>query len=353
MVEPHEQSRPAGKALLDVLNGREPWRRPVWLMRQAGRYLPEYRETRSQAGSFLKLCMSPELSCEVTLQPLRRYDLDAAIVFADILLVPWALGVDLDYRENEGPVLSRVSDMEGVKRLSREVRSERLDPVCETLRLLRPALPGHVTLIGFCGAPWTVASYMIEGGSSPDRLRARRTALAREAWFEALIERLVEVSADYLEAQVKSGADALQIFDSWAGDLDDRLQEHCSIRPIRAIVERLRARGCDVPIIGFARGIGAGHLRFQGETGVAAVGVESSVPISWMNQELGRHSPVQGNLDPVVLSLGGEALEAATRALVQGMPPDRHIFNLGHGIRQETSPEHVERMLRVIRASDG
>lgn len=322
-------------------------------MRQAGRYLPEYREVRTQAGSFLKLCMSPELASEVTLQPLRRYDLDAAIVFADILLVPWAMGAELDYREGEGPVLSRVSDMDGVKKLAVEVRKDRLEPVCETLRLLHAALPAHIALIGFCGAPWTVASYMVEGGSSSERMATRRAAYEGAPWFDALIERLVEVSVDYLEAQVNAGAELLQIFDSWAGDLDDGLQEKYSIQPIGRIMERLSARGCRVPVIGFARGIGAGHLRFQGETGAAAVGVESSVPISWMSRELTKRSAVQGNLDPALLTVGGRALEAATRRLCEAMPAERHVFNLGHGIRQDTPPDNVGRLLATIRESDG
>jgi len=341
------------KALLEVLTRQAPWRRPVWFMRQAGRYLPEYRDLRRQAGSFLKLCGSPELACEVTLQPLRRYDLDAAIIFADILLVPWAMGADLDFRENEGPVLSRIVGSADVRRMVVEVSgSKRLTPVYEALRRVRAELSEHVALIGFCGAPWTVASYMIEGGVSEERLTARSAALRGEAWFEELMEKLIEVSSYYLIEQVKAGAEVLQIFDSWAGDLDDGLQEKVCIRPIRSILDRLEAAGCRVPVIGFARGLGAGHLRFASETGVAAVGVEAAVPVAWMGRELTAHAAVQGNLDPVLLELGGRPLTEAVERLLEGVPGDRHIFNLGHGVRPGTPPEHVARTVRLVREFD-
>jgi uroporphyrinogen decarboxylase len=219
---PSVDNRPAGrKALVEVLNGTQPWRRPVWFMRQAGRYLPEYQEVRRQAGSFLELCDAPELACEVTLQPLRRFDLDAAIVFADILLVPRALGCDLSFREGEGPVLSRVMSEADVARLRRDGMVERLGAVYETIRRVKAALPAHVALIGFCGAPWTVASYMIEGGTSSDRALARRAAYERQPWFDELIELLTETACDHLARQIEAGADVVQIFDSWAGDLDD------------------------------------------------------------------------------------------------------------------------------------
>ncbi len=343
----------ARKALLEVLSGRVPWRRPAWFMRQAGRYLPEYRDIRRQAGSFLGLCGAPELASEVTLQPLRRYDLDAAIIFADILLVPWAMGADLDFRENEGPVLSRTTSERDLRALgSKGFRGDRLEPVYAALRLVKAELPDHVALIGFCGAPWTVASYMVEGGSSEERLNARAAAYGQEPWFEALIERLVEVSSDYLVRQVEAGADVLQVFDSWAGDLDDGLQERYCIRPIRMILERLKAAGCDVPVIGFARGIGAGHVRFLAETGVSAVGVESSVPVVWMARALAGAAPVQGNLDPVALAIGGRPLALSVESLVKGLRADRHIFNLGHGIRPSTPPEHLSEALRLIRDFD-
>jgi uroporphyrinogen decarboxylase len=340
------------KAILEVLSGSQPWRRPVWFMRQAGRYLPEYQEVRKRAGSFLDLCYAPELASEVTLQPLRRFDLDAAIVFADILLVPQALCCELSFREGEGPVLSRVVSEADVGRLRRDGMVERLAPIYETVRRVKASLPGHVALIGFCGAPWTVASYMIEGGTSSDRPLARRAAYERWPWFESLIELLTETACDYLARQIEAGADVVQIFDSWAGDLDDQSRQRYCEEPIRRILEGLGARGHPQPAIGFARGIGAGHLRFAEVTGVAAASVEWSVPVSWMATELAPVVPVQGNLDPMVVSIGGPALRRATEHLLRTMPADRHIFNFGHGIRPDTPPDHVAETLQVIRALD-
>ena len=342
----------AGKALIEVLNGAQPWRRPVWFMRQAGRYLPEYQEVRRRAGSFLELCDAPDLACEVTLQPLRRFDLDAAIVFADILLVPRALGSDLSFREGEGPVLSRVTSKEDVARLRRDGMIGRLGAVYETIRRVKPSLPPHVALIGFCGAPWTVASYMIEGGASSDRARARRAAFERQPWFEALIELLTETSCNYLACQIEAGVDVVQIFDSWAGDLDDVLRQRYCEEPICRIVEGLGKRGHKVPVIGFARGIGAGHRRFAEATGVAAVSVEWSVPVGWMASELAPIVPVQGNLDPLAVAIGGAPLRRGVEHLVRSMPANRHIFNFGHGVRPDTPPAHVAETLEIIRSLD-
>jgi uroporphyrinogen decarboxylase len=350
----NSQSEPitSRKAILEVLNGSQPWRRPVWFMRQAGRYLPEYREVRSRAGSFLELCYAPELAAEVTLQPLRRFDLDAAIVFADILLVPQALGCDLSFRENEGPVLSQVSSGKDMARLERDGMVERLAPIYETVRRVKALLAPHVALIGFCGAPWTVACYMIEGGTSSDRPLARRAACERLPWFESLIDLLTETACDYLARQIEAGADVVQVFDSWAGDLDDlQRQRYCEL-PIRRIVEGLQARGHRTPVIGFARGIGAGHRRFAEVSKVAAVSVEWSVPVGWMAAELAPLVPVQGNLDPMVVSVGGAPLRRAIEHLVGIMPADRHIFNFGHGVRPDTPPAHVAETLRLIRALD-
>jgi uroporphyrinogen decarboxylase len=341
------------KALVEVLNGEQPWRRPVWFMRQAGRYLPEYQEVRRRAGSFLELCDAPELACEVTLQPLRRFDLDAAIVFADILLVPRALGCELSFREGEGPVLTRVTSEEDVARLRRDGMVERLGAVYETIGRVRASLPGHVALIGFCGAPWTVASYMIEGGTSGDRAFARRAAYEGRSWFDGLIEILTETACDYLARQIEAGADVVQIFDSWAGDLDDQLRQRYCEMPIRRIVEGLSKRGLRAPVIGFARGIGAGHRGLAEATGVAAVSVEWPVPVGWMASELAPVVPVQGNLDPLVVAVGGPALRRSVEHLVRTMPPDRHIFNFGHGVRPETPPAHVAETVQLIRGLDG
>ena len=339
------------KALLAVLEGHTPWRRPVWFMRQAGRYLEEYRETRKHAGSFLDLCYNPDLAAEVTLQPLRRFDLDAAILFADILLLPQVMGVDLSFQAGEGPVLSPVRTEADVHRLRGRDAAADLAPVYETVRQLRAALPGHVTLIGFCGAPWTVATYMIEGGSSPERLRARMAAMRAEPWFDALMDRLIEASAAYLAEQVKAGAEVVQIFDTWAGDLGDGLREKYVIRPVREIVRRMREMGAEVPVIGFARGIGAAQLQFAMETGVAAVGCEASMPVDYMREVLAPEVVVQGNLDPLAVIAGGEMLREGVRRLLT-LPKERHIFNLGHGFRPETPVDHVEEMVRLIRSGD-
>jgi uroporphyrinogen decarboxylase len=351
-VNSESQSTTGRKAILEVLSRSQPWRRPAWFMRQAGRYLPEYWEVRSRAGSFLQLCYASELAAEVTLQPLRRFDLDAAIVFADILLVPQALGCELSFRENEGPVLSQVSCEDDVARLERDGMVERLAPIYETVRRVKASLAPHVALIGFCGAPWTVASYMIEGGTSGERSLARRAAYERWPWFESLIDLLTETACDYLARQIEAGADVVQVFDSWAGDLDDHHRQRYCEQPIRRIVEGLRARGHTTPVIGFARGIGAGHRRFAEVSKVAAVSVEWSVPVDWMAAELAPLVPVQGNLDPMVVAVGGAALRRAVEHLLGAMPADRHIFNFGHGVRPETPPAHVAEALQLVRTLD-
>lgn len=347
--------RPAGerKALMDVLEGRVPRRRPIWLMRQAGRYLPEYLATRNRAGSFLDLCYTPELAVEVTLQPLRRFDLDAAIIFADILLVPHALGVAVSFAAGEGPVLEIVAGAERVAALRLEDLQRRLAPVYETVRLVREKLAGDVALVGFCGAPWTVATYLIEGGSSRERLTARLAAFRGEAWLQSLIEVLVRASVDYLAGQVEAGVDCVQIFDSWAVDLPDGLRERYCFRPIRQIVEGLRARCGAVPVIGFARGLGAAHLEFVAATGVDACGIEPGVPLVWAAKALTPVAAVQGNLDPVALMAGAAGLERDVERIVSTLPLARHVFNLGHGIRPQTEPRAVERLVGAVRRADG
>jgi uroporphyrinogen decarboxylase len=344
---------PAGKPLIDVLTGRIPSRRPLWLMRQAGRYLPEYREVRARAGSFLRLCDDPKLASEVTLQPLHRYDLDAAIVFADILLVARALGSDLDFRDNEGPVLTPVRSEADVEDLDRVVDLERLQGVFETLTLVKKALQSHQTLIGFCGGPWTVASYMIEGGSSEERVMAREMAVRQPDWFKELMRRLVDASVDYLAAQVEAGAEVLQIFESWAGDLPEMLHEELIFEPVQSIIAGVRRRVKTVPVIGFARGLGAAHLGFAMKCDLAAVSVEQSVPLAWLKTTLTPQVSVQGNLDPLILAVGGEALDSSVRRITACLPAHSHIFNLGHGVRQETPPEHVARLVASVRQADG
>ena len=339
------------KALLDVLEHRIPKRRPIWFMRQAGRYLPEYRAVRERAGSFLDLCYSPELAAEVTLQPLRRFDVDAAILFADILLVPQRMGLGLDFVQNEGPQLQPVRTARDVSGLDADNAVVGLSRVFETVSLVRERLPAGVALIGFCGGPWTVASYMIEGGSSPDRSLTRKAAYEAE-WFGELIDKLVRVSVDYLVGQVRCGAEVLQIFDSWAGDLPPGLRQRWCDEPIRRIVQGIKAAGCNVPVIGFARGIGAGQIAFASHTGVDAVGLEASVPMRWAVEAIADGVALQGNIDPVAVVVGGKSLEMEVMDLVDAVPSARHIVNLGHGIRPETPAEHVAAVVNLIRRTD-
>lgn len=341
-----------GKALLDVLNGRMPERRPVWLMRQAGRYLPEYRAVREQAGSFLDLCYDPELSAEVTLQPLRRYDFDAAIVFSDILIVPQGMGLELRFVEGEGPMLQTVSDAASVRALRAGTGSPAFKSICNTLSRVRPRLQGHQTLIGFCGAPWTVASYAIEGGSS-DRKIARQVAEEAPDWFVELMVRLIESSTAYLLAQIEAGAEVVQIFDSWAGELPGHLRERWVIAPINAMVEAVRREHPGFPVIVFARGFGDDHVKVVQGTAASAIGVEQGVNLGALLEALPSRVAVQGNLAPEML-LGDEgAMVAKIGELVKSAPIGRHIFNLGHGILQQTDPDRVLRMLEVIRSVDG
>jgi len=340
------------QSLMQVLKGERPERRPVWFMRQAGRYLDEYRKTRAEAGSFLDLCYKPDLAAEVTLQPIRRFDVDAAILFADILLLPQVMGCDLRFLANEGPKLSPVGSMEEVENLRGAEAAEDLAPVYETVRILRSELPDHVALIGFCGAPWTVATYMVEGGGSKERLKTRMAAMRGEAWFDALMEKLVEASIAYLARQIEAGAQTVQIFDTWAGDLGDGLREKYVHAPIRRIIEGLRARGHEVPVIGFARGIGAAQLAFARDTGVAAVGCEWNMPVEYMRDVLAPQVVVQGNVDPLAVIAGGAVLRESVNRLLDALPRERHVFNLGHGFRPETPVAHVEEMMALIRARD-
>ena len=343
------------KPLLDSLTGLSPSRRPVWLMRQAGRYLPEYRKVRQQAGGFLNLCYSPNLACEVTLQPLRRFDLDAAILFADILLIPQAMGCDLDFRENEGPVLGKIGSTADVAGLVSDIGelNKTLSPVYDAVSQIRANLETDKTLIGFCGAPWTVATYMIEGGTSVERASSRLAAFANEDWLNQLIEKLVVSSVEYLSCQVEAGAEVLQIFDTWSGDLSGELLGRYCFAPISAIRSELKKRYPHVPVIGFARGIGVSQTDFVAACGVDGVSIEWPVNTRWARSNLIDHCVVQGNLDPLSLIGGGEGMLNATRLILDDLPMERHIFNLGHGIRKETPPEHVGELVAFIREFDG
>ena len=342
-----------GKALLDVLKGDEAWRRPIWFMRQAGRYLPEYRKVRAQAGSFLDLCFDPELASEVTLQPLKRFDLDAAILFADILLLPKALGQNLEFRANEGPVLEAIRDQDGLKALSNKNFVDELKPVFETVDRVKAALPNHVALIGFCGAPWTVATYMIEGGTSVDRGFSRIAAHRDDEWLNVIIDRLVDCSIVYLCEQIKAGAEAVQIFDTWAGDLPDGLCERYCFEPINRIVDGVKSIYPDVPVIGFARGIGVRQLDFAMNSGVDAIGVEWSFPVERAARELIPQTVVQGNIDPLCLLAGSDVIRDNVLNVVSKLDKNRHIMNLGHGIKPETPPESIARVVECVREFDG
>lgn len=320
----------------------------MWIMRQAGRYLPEYRQTRTQAKDFLELCYTPDLAVEVTLQPLRRFDLDAAILFSDILVVPDALGQSVRFQTGEGPVLEAL-DEKGIERLEPQRAMEHLAPVLETVRRLRATLPSDKTLIGFCGAPWTVATYMLGGRGSPDQWVARKFALQHPQAFDKLMDILVETSIDYLAAQLEAGADVVQIFESWALNLDDTSFARNVMEPNRRIVEGLRARIPNAPVIGFPRGAAGNILRYAKATGVNAVGVDFATPLDFVRNTLPDTLPVQGNLDPLRLVVGGEAMESQARAIISAFADRPHIFNLGHGIVPETPIAHVERLIELVK----
>ena len=341
------------KPLLRTLAGEVLPVPPVWLMRQAGRYLPEYRATREKAGDFLSLCYNPELAAEVTLQPIRRYAFDAAILFADILLIPHALGLDLRFVQGEGPRLSTVmtwDDLRALRPVS-EIDAT-LAPVYGTVRILRGALPADVALIGFAGAPWTVATYMVAGQGTPDQAPAHRLRASEPALFDALIERLVEATTHYLSKQIDAGAEVVKIFDSWAGSLRGEAFDRYAVAPARAIVAALKARHPGVPVITFPREAGERYRGFAAATGADALALDTSVDADWAAGELtgaARPLTLQGNLDPRLLVTGGAPLLAETRRIVRAFAGRPHIFNLGHGITPDADPDNVSRMLEAVR----
>lgn len=323
---------------------------PIWLMRQAGRYLPEYRATRAEAGSFLKLCYTPALAAEVTLQPIRRYGFDAAILFSDILVVPDALGQAVTFLDGEGPRLDPIRSAGDLKRLDPSRTGPIFGLVAETVARLRQDLPKETALIGFCGAPWTVATYMAQGEGSSDQAEARLWAYRDPDGFEALIDILVAASIDYLDRQVKAGADCLQIFDTWAGSLPDDEFDRWVVAPTRAIREALKERHPDVPVIGFPRGAGATAVWYVSETGVDGVGCDTATPPYIMSEAFADEDVVvQGNLDPLLLVAGGERLDDRVDEILELMAGKRFIFNLGHGIVPQTPPENVARLVARVR----
>lgn len=338
------------RKVLRVLAGESLFPPPIWIMRQAGRYLPEYRATRAQAGGFLDLCYTPKFATEVTMQPIRRYGFDAAILFSDILVIPDALGRKVAFQEGEGPVLEPL-DLARVGDLDPQAIDERLAPVYEAVEMIRGALPSETTFLGFCGAPWTVATYMIAGRGTSDQGPARRAALGDPEGFAALIDVLVAASIRYLARQIDHGADAVQIFDTWAGVLDEAQFERWVIQPTKRIVEGLRAIHPGARVIGFPKGAQASLVRFIAETGVDAVGIDWTLPHAFAREQIQPIAAVQGNLDPMRVVIGGRALDEGVDRVLEGLGSGRLIFNLGHGITPDADPANMARLVERVRAA--
>jgi uroporphyrinogen decarboxylase len=339
----------AVRPFLEVLSGRRQQVPPIWMMRQAGRYLPEYREVRAKAGGFLDLCFTPELAAEVTLQPIRRFDFDAAIIFSDILVIPYALGRAVRFEIGEGPRLDPLDAPEKLAALAAKADFGKLEPVYEALRRVRRELDPTTALIGFCGAPWTVATYIVAGQGTPDQAPARIMAYRHPEAFARIIDVLVENSIEYLLGQLKAGADALQIFDTWAGVLPPREFTHWSIEPTKRIVEGVRKKVPRAKIIGFPRGAGALLPAYVDATGVDAVSIDWAAEPSLIRERVQTKVAVQGNLDPLALIAGGAALDRAIDDVLANFASGRLIFNLGHGIQPETPIAHVEQMVKRVR----
>ena len=340
----------AGKPLLAALAGKRQPTPPIWLMRQAGRYLPEYRELRTKAATFLDFCYDPALAVEATLQPIRRFGFDAAILFSDILVLPNALGQSVSFELGDGPRLDPIGDAEGLAKLSRQPDWNRLAPVFEALDRLKTALPSDVALIGFCGAPWTVASYMIAGRGTPDQAPARLFAYRHPELFAALIDRLVDASAEYLIRQLAAGAEAVQIFDSWAGVLPPAEFDRWCVAPMAALAAKVRAKAPEAPIIAFPRGAGTQLAKFAALLGIDAIGLDTAVEPKAADAALPGRFALQGNLDPLALIAGGPRLDQEVERVLEGFAaPRAHIFNLGHGILPETPVGNVERLVARVR----
>ncbi len=334
--------------IVQVLDGKLLETPPIWLMRQAGRYLPEYRAIRKKVSSFLDLCFNPDLASKVTLQPITRFDFDAAILFADILVIPYALGRSVKFVEGEGPRLEPI-DKDGITALGNGDVSGKLDSVLETISLVRRQLDATKTLIGFCGAPWTVATYMVAGRGTPAQAPSRLMAAQQPELFQTLIDRLVTISADYLIDQFRAGADVIQIFDSWAEVLGEREFERWSIEPTAEIVRRVRKAVPHAHIIGFPKGAGLMLERYAVGTGVDAIGIDWTVPLNLARERLSGQVAIQGNLDPLILLSGGGALDRAIDHILKCLAGSRFIFNLGHGILPDTPIAHVERLVTRVR----
>jgi uroporphyrinogen decarboxylase len=336
--------------LLAVLKGERRDPPPMWLMRQAGRYLPEYRQLRQHKGSFLDLVYDSDAAAEVTLQPLERFDFDAAILFSDILIVPFAIGQNLSFVAGEGPRLTPQLLSADLDSLTPTLT--RLEPVYETVRKVRQRLAPNKTLIGFAGAPWTVATYMVAGQGSRDQSETRRLAYADSERFAAIIARIEDVTFAYLSGQIEAGAEIIQLFDSWAGSLAPAQFERWVIEPTARLVERLRNEHPDIPIIGFPKGAGSKLRAYADETGVDCVGLDETVDPVWAHRELAAGFPVQGNLDPLALIAGGEQMRNSVRRIVDAFRDRPHIFNLGHGILPDTPIDNVEQLVALVKGSE-
>jgi uroporphyrinogen decarboxylase len=336
------------KLLLSVLKGKKAEKTPLWLMRQAGRYLPEYRALRAEKGGFLAMAMDPQAAAEITLQPIRRFGFDGAILFSDILIVPWALGQDLAFEAGEGPRLSPPLVESAFAALTRF--PERLEPVYGAVEKVKAALPPETTFLGFAGSPWTVATYMVAGKGSKDQGDTRRLAYRDPQAFGEIIDAVTTSTIEYLARQIEAGVEAVQLFDSWAGSLSPAQFERWVIAPNAAIVAGLKARHPDTPIIGFPKGAGGKLPAYARETGVDAVGIDETVDPVWANHVLPEGLPVQGNLDPLALIAGREALESAARHILDSFADRPHVFNLGHGILPDTPIEHVEQLIALVRS---
>jgi uroporphyrinogen decarboxylase len=337
------------KPLLNVLAGQRQTIPPVWMMRQAGRYLPEYRKLRAEAGSFLKLCLTPKYASEVTLQPLRRFNFDAAIIFSDILVVPYALGQTLTFVEGEGPKLAPTIGEGNLSTLRDKLDISIIEPVYETIRLTKVGLSPNTTLLGFCGAPWTVATYMIAGEGTSDQAPARSFAYQNPQAFEKLMDILVVASIEYLVGQFAAGVDAVQLFDTWAGVLPPDEFDRWCIAPAAKIIAGLRAKVPDAKVIGFPRGAGMNLVRYIDKVAVNAVSLDWMIDLDYARNKIQAYRPVQGNLDPLALRAGGAALDRSIDAILQSLASGPFIFNLGHGILPDTPIAHVEQMLKRVK----
>ena len=337
--------------LIDVLNGQTADTAPIWMMRQAGRHLPEYLKIRATCKDFIEFCFTPDKAAEVTLQPIRRYDMDAAILFADILLIPIGLGRKVEFIKGTGPVLEPI-DVEGISKLSVNGAADRIDSVWETVERVRAQLPKDKALIGFAGAPWTVATYMIEGRGSPNKEIAKRFAYENSEAMADLLSALVESTADYLIGQAKAGANVLKIFESWAEGLAPDLFDRLVINPTRDIISKVRAAGIEVPIMGFPRGSGLNAIRYAHETGITAIAAGTQMPMDDFRATLPENMPVQGNLDPLALRIGGTTLYRSVEAVLRDVKGGPHIFNLGHGVTPDVKIENVQAVVDHIRGKE-